>query len=218
VNAKRKANAIWNLTDDSITSISFWRTEMIYNSFFWKEDLRNLKNEICNIKIDTKDEDELCKMCHIANRTILYTATIIRVFLESNRLSDAVDKYIMNVVEYSPIKHIDRMHRWCELDKYNWNNSSKSTRFGKAICNQLLHSYVFSIFFDEDGERIHSFVVASDFDRNKHLLKVELSDWLNYIDYIVDDMIIVQNMHFDEKVDDYVYTKKERGILEWVKI
>ena len=74
----------------------------------------------------------------------------------------------------------------------------------------MIHSYIFFFSYDENGE-VDGFYVSSDYDRNKMLYRIELKDWLAYMDFVGKDYVVATCMHADEDKKDYVYTRKERG-------
>ena len=75
----------------------------------------------------------------------------------------------------------------------------------------MIHSYLFFVEFEEAGAII-SFCVSSDYDKNKVLYKISMNDWLAYSEYIATDDVIGISSQYDEKADDYIYTRKERGV------
>jgi hypothetical protein len=80
---------------------------------------------------------------------------------------------------------------------------------GKNVCNWLIHSYLFFAEFDENGPML-SFCVSSDYDRNKMLYKISIDDWMDYIGFVASDDIVSLSSQYDQKADDYLYTRKER--------
>ena len=124
--------------------------------------------------------------------------------------SDEVDNYTFEVKSINPLKPINRLNRCLEEDSHNWKKQTSVAIKGKDICNSLIHSYLFFVEFDEIGI-IVNFLVSSDYDRNKCLYKVSLSDWVTYMNYIVTDNIVSLSSHFDSKSGDYIYSRKERG-------
>ena len=61
---------------------------------------------------------------------------------------------------------------------------------------------------------VDCFYVTSDYDRNKTLYFIDEEDRLNYIAFIASDSIVAMSSHYDARVADYIYTKKERGSLK----
>ena len=60
-------------------------------------------------------------------------------------------------------------------------------------------------------ERLKVFFVSSDFDRNKMLYRIELKDWIAYMEFVSSDSVVALEMRFDACKKEYVVTKKERG-------
>ena len=130
--------------------------------------------------------------------------------LESQKLSDDIDQYKINVSKNEPIKHIDRLHRWLDEDEYNWDNTAHEKVYGKNVCNWLIHSYVFRFQFDDNGV-VSGFFVSSDYDRNKALYTISLADWINFVDAVITDDVVELVATFDDKRSDYIYRIKKRG-------
>ena len=66
--------------------------------------------------------------------------------------------------------------------------------------------------FNEEGT-IEGFFVTSDFDRNKTLYYISITDWLEYMTFIANDYVVALDSHYDQCARDYIYTRKERGTL-----
>ena len=43
------------------------------------------------------------------------------------------------------------------------------------------------------------------------LYRIELKDWLAYMDFVGKDYVVAINMHAEKDKKDYIYTLKERG-------
>lgn len=184
---------------------------MIYDSYAWKRELRSKKRQITKNNTILDFEKNFDLAYHKVESAILYSAFIIRKLIESEKLSNEADEYWLTTKKYLPTKHIDRLHHWCDEDEYNWEKFATQNTEGKKICNQLIHSYVLRLVFEEEGAVI-GFFVSSDYDRNKGLLEVSLEDWIKYMDMIIGDSVVEIDTHFDEKKADYIVTKKVKGI------
>ena len=184
---------------------------MIYESHPWKQDLlrrRRLIQKYNRAELLGEDDDHAYT---VIEKAIFYSAFIIRKLIDcKGKVSDEVDKYKFHLKGVRPIKEIDLMHRWLDNDTHNWECEETYTKPGADICNWLIHSYVFFLSYDETGV-IDGFYVSSDYDRNKVLYRIELKDWLAYMDFVGKDYVVAINMHADEDKKDYVYTMKERG-------
>ena len=183
---------------------------MIYDSWLWKNELQNQKNKISRNnkknKLTNLSDSNLFKI----ERALLFSATVARVLIESQKLSDDVDRYKILISVNKPIKNIDRLHRWLDENEYNWDNTTQNEVYGKDICNWIIHSYVFSLLFDVD-DIVIGFLVSSDYDRNKAIYTISLDEWLKFIDLIISDDVSSLTTTFDDKKSDYIYTEKKRG-------
>ena len=146
-------------------------------------------------------------------KAAFYSAFIIRKLIDCRgKLSDDADRYALPVEKYAPQKEVNEFHRWPDEDTHDWDHPNRETAQGKEVCNWLIHSYMFSFIFNEEGT-VEGFFVASDYDRNKSLYHVRISDWLEYMTFIANDYVIASDSHYDIKAQDYNYTRKERGQL-----
>lgn len=186
---------------------------MVYDSWKWKMELREKKRQL--LRYNTKKNfDNNFEGTHFKiERALLYSAFIIRILIESEKLSNDADIYNLNISYNIPKKNIDRLHRWLEEDEYDWDNTINKLVVGKNICNWLIHSYVFKFLFEDNGV-ILGFFVSSDYDRNKVLYSVSLEEWIKYMDFIISDEVISVSSHFDEKRSDYIVKEKIRGNVQ----
>lgn len=184
---------------------------MIYESYPWKQDLQRRKRLILKYNTAERFAQNDDSTYTIIEKGIFYSAFIIRKLLDCDgKLSDEADRYVIKAKSIKPLIHIDSLHRWPEEDSHDWDHEKSVTVSGKDVCNWLIHSYLFFTEFEKGGAIIN-FCVSSDYDRNKTLYKISLQSWLEYIDYIATDDIVGLSSHYDEKADDYIYTRKERG-------
>lgn len=185
---------------------------MIYESYPWKRDLLRRKRLIQKYnRVELLSEDADDRAYTVIEQAVFYSAFIIRKLIDcKGKVSDEVDKYRFTVKGIPPIKDIDMMHRWPDEDSHDWDRETSYIKSGADICNWLIHSYIFFFCYDETGT-IESFCVSSDYDRNKLLYRVEMKDWIAYMEFVGNDYVVAMEMHVDDKKRDYVFTKKERG-------
>jgi len=183
---------------------------MVYDSWKWKTELSEKKRQLLQYNTKKNFDNNFERTHFRVERALLYSAFIIRILIESEKLSSDADMYKMNVSYNIPQKNIDRLHRWVEEDEYDWKNTINKTVIGKNICNWLIHSYVFNFSFEESGT-IFGFFVSSDYDRNKVLYSVSLEEWIKFIDFIISDEVISISSHFNNKKADYIINEKIRG-------
>ncbi len=141
----------------------------------------------------------------------MYSAFAIRKLLDCKCIiSDQGDSYSLNVHKYKPIRFIDQFHKTIDDKSHNLSDVENTVLNGKDICNKLIHSYLFDFGFCEEGF-VDCFFVSSDRDRNKDLYCVQLSDWLNYIDFIATDCVVAIDASYSEEKSDYIIKNKKRG-------
>lgn len=184
---------------------------MVYESYPWKQDLMRRKRLIQKYNTAKRFDLDYDATYTVIEKAIFYSAFIIRKLIDCRgKLSDDADNYSIHVKSIKPLKRVDNLHRWPEEDSHDWENEKNQTVAGKDVCNWLIHSYIFFVVFEENGP-IVDFCVSSDYDRNKILYKISIADWMDYIEFIASDDIVSLSFHYDEKTNDYRYTRKERG-------
>ena len=184
---------------------------MIFESYPWKQDLIRRKSLIYKYNSFEQFNQNSDAAYTVVEKVIFYSAFIIRKLIDcKGKLSDAAENYTLQVKVKKPLKQIDLMHRWPEEDNYDWENDKIMIVKGRDICNWLIHSYVFFV-VEDDSVPISHFCVSSDFDRNKFLYMISLSDWIGYMDFVSKDSIVCAESHYDDSKKEYIYIKKERG-------
>lgn len=184
---------------------------MLHESYPWKLDLQRRKRQILKHNISEQFDQKFDSTYTIIEKCVFYSAFIIRKLIDcGGKLSDEAESYTFKAKSIKPINSIDILHRWPDENSHDWKNVQTVTVNGKDICNWLIHSYIFFFEFDENGSII-SFWISSDYDRNKMLYMVYISDWIAYMDYVASDDIVSMSSNYDEKVKDYVYVRKKRG-------
>lgn len=185
---------------------------MIHESHPWKQDLLRRKRLIQKYnRAKFLSEDAEDRAYTVIEKVIFYSAFIIRKLIDcKGKVSDAVDGYQFKLKGIKPKRRIDYMHRWPDEDTHDWKQQSTYTKYGKDICNWLIHSFVFCLSYSESGE-IDGFWISSDKDRNNILYFVELNDWIAYMDFVGRDDVAEIEIRADEDKKDYVFMKKKRG-------
>lgn len=182
---------------------------MIHESYPWKQDLlrrKRLLEKYNHIELLNIDDD---KAYFEIEKSIFYSAFIIRKLIDCRvKVSDAVDNYSFQVKTLSPKKSITILSNSIDNDSHDWDHMGEKTVAGKNICNWLIHSLVFSLLIFED--KVTEFVVSSDYDKNKVMYCVNLEDWINYMNFVATDNIVSLNMHYENKLNDYQITQKDR--------
>lgn len=193
-----------------ISDLNFSEVSMIYDSWQWKKELTRQRKKIKHLAKKRWNDRTLKKCSHQIDLAFLTSAFIIRKLIESDKLSNEADSYKLNVICYTPRRHIDKLHKWVEDGDYEWGERKSEIVSAKTICNSLIHSYVYSPYFSETHKLI-GFLVVSDHGRNELLYEIELQDWMDYMIFIETDDVCEALMHFNEQKNDYILTMKKRG-------
>lgn len=147
---------------------------MIDESHYWKQPLISAATWMKRLRISSSGQGRsLVRL----EREIFVGFYAIRKLLDTMKVTDAT-RALSFGLKYSPcVKQVDYMncHRVDSL--YDLNSVSVENRGLAFLCNQFVHSYVFSPVFDEDS-RIAGFYISSDRTRQQKVYFVELAQVL----------------------------------------
>ena len=184
---------------------------MIYESYPWKQDLARRRYLFLRHNTTEHFQENEDGIYTILEKSVFYSAFIIRKLIDFHeKLSDEADRYKINTQKYIPIKEINALHNWPNETSHEWERVQTEKKYGRDLCNWLIHSYVFSFTYNEEGT-IEGFFLSSDYDRNKALYYIDINDWLEYVRYISSDSVVALDAKYDPKSKDYIYTRKKRG-------
>lgn len=132
---------------------------------------------------------------HQVNKYLLYSAAIIRKLIEDEADAKkqiensslqmpelALLHYDLPATEYVFDGDKDFILHKVITDYYHAGNCSIIVE-AKTICNSIVHSYIWNLAYGTDRKGIIGFLTASDFDKEKKLYFVKLTDWIDYINY-----------------------------------
>lgn len=118
---------------------------MVYESCYWKDDLRSYATELkgvstCNTLVDEYREFRL-------EKALLLSAFTVRLLLDANKLSDSFDSRNLKVDYYSAkrgaqknISPLDK--RFIDERYFDLANPTSSSISLRQLTNQLIHSAV----------------------------------------------------------------------------
>lgn len=175
---------------------------MVYESCYWKDDLRSYATELRDISTCTTLDDEYRD--YRLEKTLLLSAFTVRLLLDSNKLSDSFDSRNLKVDYYSAkrgaqenISPLDK--RFIDERYFDLAESTSSYISIKQLTNQLSHSAVVLMFSYDDTNRVIGFFVVSDKDYEKRLCYCSLKEWINMVDAVADDDVAYALIHKDPK-------------------
>lgn len=184
--------------------------QMVYESCYWKDDLRSYATELRDISTCTTLDDEYRD--YRLEKALLLSAFTVRLLLDSNKLSDSFDSRNLKVDYYSAkrgaqenISPLDK--RFIDERYFDLTESTSSSIFIKQLTNQLIHSAVVLMFSFDDTNRVIGFFVVSDKDYEKRLCYCSLKEWINVVEAVADDDVAYALMHKDPKTGKCITVK-----------
>ena len=183
---------------------------MVYESCYWKDDLRSYATELRDISTCTTLNDEYRD--YRLEKALLLSAFTVRLLLDANKLSDSFDSRNLKVDYYSAkrgvqenISPLDK--RFIDERYFDLTESTSSSISIKQLTNQLIHSAVVLMFSYDDTNRVIGFFVVSDKDYEKRLCYCSLKEWINVVKAVADDDIAYALMHKDPKTGKCITVK-----------
>ena len=186
------------------------------NAYYWKDELRELVDEIdryANLSEDeNRDAPDVPYSAFRLERALFYSAFTIRLLYESEKLTSSMKGYTLAVEEIeNTIENPERIpplfRRYPDSKYYDFSNSKKRAISGRYLVNQLIHSFVIISFETDCSGAAIGFYVTSDHDANKKLYYCSLGEWLKYINAVVEDEITCTHSHYDESKGRWVVVK-----------
>lgn len=172
---------------------------MIFDSRPWKKELSKLSQIIYRARFKTK----LSESRDIAyEKAIFISAYIVRKLFETSKLSYKLKEISCPIKKYPNIKHVN-LFNWHNIDQvFDLNNPAKHSLNIKKLCNYLIHSFIFILSYNERNS-LNGFFFTSDKEKNNSLYFIQIKDFINILQKIVED----------EKIHSR-YIKDKNGDLE----
>jgi len=154
---------------------------VIWESHYWKDDLKKMA-AVLRRKIHQRrwPDSSLARF----EQTVTLGFYCVRKLVESKKVSDGLihGKYPL-IVFHSAGEPIHFMN-WHKVDElYDLENGKDISRDLHFIYNLIIHSYVFSPFFDERG-KLAGALVTSDRFKNKELYLVGIEQMIEIFDKV----------------------------------
>jgi hypothetical protein len=176
---------------------------VIWESFYWKSDLLK-QAAVLKKRIGQKRwPDASLARCE---QTIMLGFYSIRKLAESAKLTDHVSNMNVTLRSYPATGRTVHLLNKDRLDElYDLELPRKESVTLPFLCDQIVHSYVFSLLFNEDGQ-LAGILVTSDRERSKRLLEVSIQKIIDVFEKVGrDEANVAVTFRFDEKKGDYIY-------------
>lgn len=192
---------------------------MVYESCYWKGDLRSYATELRNISTCTTLDDEYRD--YRLEKALLLSAFTVRLLLDANKLSDSFDSRNLKVDYYSAKRCVQESisplnKRFIDERYFDLAKSTSSSISIRQLTNQLIHSAVVLMFSYDDTNRALGFFVVSDKDYEKRLCYCSIKEWISMVEAVADDDVIYALIYKDPKTGKCITVKLAAGDLKHI--
>ena len=175
---------------------------MVYESCYWKDDLRSYATELRDISTCTTLEDEYRD--YRLEKALLLSAFTVRLLLDANKLSDGIGSLNLKVDLYPAKKEAQKdisplNKRFIDERYFDLTKSTSSSISLRQLTNQLIHSAVVVMFSYDESDCVLGFFVVSDKDYEKHLCYCGLKEWISVVDAVAADDVVSARIWKDPK-------------------
>lgn len=144
---------------------------MIYESKYWKDDLLRKADTLEKRKIQKRWVESSFARLEQDLMTGFYS---IRKLVDARKVADAFSERRVEIIAYpwtgKPVTFINRHDFW---ELYRLDEPTPKMRTLGFLCNQIIHSFVYVINFDED-DKFSGISFSSDSEKNKWLYSIEI--------------------------------------------
>ena len=127
----------------------------------------------------------------------------VRKLIESRKLTDKVAKQSVQIRCYPPTGKVVTLLNRHKIDEL-FDLDKPKDRFVKLsfLCNQVIHSYVFTLVFHEGGP-FAAILVASDYERSHALYEIPASRIIEVFELVGNDHVTEERYVADPAKGDY---------------
>jgi hypothetical protein len=176
---------------------------MIWESWCWRTDQKKFADSLRKRQKQKRWPDRSLARCE---QTIMVGFFSVRKLIESRKLSrDFADRQVKATAYPTKGKHVHLLNVRRDVDElFNLDAPKQTTMKIEDLANQLIHSYIFYLSMEVEGQ-LNGILVASDRIRNKELLQVSSLDVIKIFELAAKgegDKAI--SMNYDDKRQDYI--------------
>lgn len=177
---------------------------MIYESWYWKEELGVLKKDLENAvaAYNGMDEDRRAenfdKTIFQIERVFFYATIAMRRLIESDKMTDKIDNCQIHLTTYKPIsgQKDECVYLIRPMEEYDFTTPYNETLNIKKLLSEILHGY--AVYYEQnDPGEITEYHVSSTYNYKKRLLVLPLSQLLEIIDLFRKDFVSKIHTTFD---------------------
>ena len=183
-------------------------THLIEDSEPWRLDLKRFATSINAARFNPLRTDQALARLE---RDHMYGFFAIRRLMECFKLSTHVCECLVSVVQYRyrSDTHLTMMN-WSQLDRhYHLDRGVQSSLPLRDLCNQVIHSYVFSLAVGA-GHRLVGLFVSSEYRRRRSLAYVPAWRTCRLFRRVASDFPNRGSAIFDATAGDFVWKLETR--------
>jgi hypothetical protein len=178
---------------------------MISESHYWKSDL--LK-QAQSLRRRTNQKRWTETSSARVEQAIMLGFYAVRKLIEAKKLSDDVANQSLGLITHPwRGKAVTRINRFDYWELYDLDKSRTVSRSLAFLCNQVIHSYLFALSFD-DANSLDGVLVASDRERNQALYFIRSQQIVELFEQVGNDYPNAMDLEFDERGQDYTVRAK----------
>ena len=136
-------------------------------------------------------------------RTVLLGAYVMRKLDDSKKLSTSWRGRAIRCVRHEPVGPRPNLANWQAIDvHYDLDRSRREVLGARALCDMVIHSYIFLLLGAEDRS-VAGFLVTSDTRRADGLWRIGVGDFVRLMEQTADDRPTSILMVRDDETDEY---------------
>jgi len=176
---------------------------LIFESQYWKDDLRKIGARILKRKGQTR---WIARSFVALEKDVFVGFYAIRKLVEAKKLSVTIETMQIDVTTYSSTeKGVTRLNSHRLDEHYDFTSPSQGQVPILLMCNQVIHSYIFTGYFNDDYT-LGGIFVTSDHSRKQKLYAVEVDALIMLFETVATDDPVEMHSIFDPSIGDYGVT------------
>ncbi len=165
---------------------------MIWESWPLKRDLMRRANSLRRRKGQRRWSDTSCAT---VEQDIFISAYGIRKLIDAGKISDEVESSSLRASTHQPSGRAVDIMNWNKIDKlYDLSSNGETNTSLREFCNQVIHSFVFLLCFDEKNGGLSGLFVASDREKERRLLYFNIDLVIEAIARVAEDDIVTAHL------------------------
>jgi hypothetical protein len=181
---------------------------MITESHYWKDNLLQRAQQLRR-RVNQKRWTETTSSR--VEQTIMLGFYAIRKLIEAKKLSDDVANQTLRITTHPwRGESVTRLNRFDYWELYDLDRSRAVVRSLTFLCNQVVHSYIFALSFD-DSCVFNGILVASDRERHQVLYFFQIQQIIDLFEQIGNDYPDEAIFTFDSRLQDYRVQARTRS-------